>query len=159
MLLRKILFTAALLNICILSALYLRYFLLDNELNSTQLLKLLVVSLNLEYTVNTGINFGLAGEATSSRQFLLAALSVFICLVALIWGVITTSKWAVIIASLLAGGGLANAYERIAFGGVFDYLNVSLSFFANPYSFNIADIYIFIGALMFIFRPQIKAYE
>jgi len=61
MLLRKILFTAALLNICILSALYLRYFLLDNELNSTQLLKLLVVSLNLEYTVNTGINFGLAG--------------------------------------------------------------------------------------------------
>ena len=159
MLLRKILFTAALLNICILSALYLRYFLLDNELNSTQLLKLLVVSLNLEYTVNTGINFGLAGEATSSRQFLLATLSVLICLGALIWGMIATSKWAVIIASLLAGGGLANAYERVAYGGVFDYLNVSFSFFTNPYSFNLADIYIFIGAVMFIFRPQIKDYE
>jgi len=159
MLLRKILLTSVLLSICIISALYLRYFLLNNELNSTQLLKFLVVSLNLEYTVNTGINFGLAGEATSSRQFLLATLSVLICLGALIWGMIATSKWAVIIASLLAGGGLANAYERIAFGGVFDYLNVSLSFFANPYSFNIADIYIFIGALMFIFRPQIKAYE
>jgi signal peptidase II len=63
------------------------------------------------------------------------------------------------IAGLLAGGGLANAYERIAFGGVFDYLNVSLAFFTNPFSFNLADIYIFIGAVMFIFRPQNKDYE
>jgi signal peptidase II len=105
------------------------------------------------------MNFGLAGEATNSRQFLLAALSVLICLGVLIWGVISTSKWAVIIASLLAGGGLANAYERVAYGGVFDYLNVSFTFFANPYSFNLADVYIFIGAVMFIFRPQNKDYE
>ena len=154
MLLRKILFTSVLLVFCILSALYLRYFLLDNELNSTQLIRILIISLNLEYTVNTGINFGLAGEATISRQIFLAALSGLVCLGALLWGMISTSKWAVIIASLLAGGGLANAYERVAYGGVFDYLNVSFSFFANPYSFNIADIYIFIGALLFIFKPQ-----
>ena len=156
MLLRKILSTSVLLALCILSALYLRYFLLENELNSTQLIHLLIISLNLEYTVNTGLNFGLAGEATISRQVLLAALSVLVCLGALIWGVISKSKWAVIIASLLAGGGLANAYERIAYGGVFDYLNVSFWFFSNPYSFNLADIYIFIGAVMFIFRPQTK---
>ena len=159
MLLRKILSTAVLLSVCILSALYLRYFLLHNELNSIQLLNLLIISLNLEYTVNTGMNFGLAGEATNSRQFLLAALSVLICLGVLIWGVISTSKWAVIIASLLAGGGLANAYERVAYGGVFDYLNVSFTFVANPYSFNLADVYIFVGAVLFIFRPQIKDYE
>jgi lipoprotein signal peptidase len=36
---------------------------------------------------------------------------------------------------------------------------VSLAFFTNPFSFNLADIYIFIGAVMFIFRPQNKDYE
>jgi signal peptidase II len=143
----------------IVSALALRQYLQVAQLDGTRLFTILIASLNLEYTVNTGINFGLASEATTSRQFLLAIVSLLVCAAAILWGVISQSKWASMIAGLLAGGGLANAYERIAFGGVFDYLNVSLAFFTNPFSFNLADIYIFIGAAMFIFRPQIKDYE
>ena len=142
----------------IVSALALRQYLQVAQLDGTRLFTILIASLNLEYTVNTGINFGLASEATTSRQFLLAIVSLLVCAAAVLWGVISQSKWASMIAGLLAGGGLANAYERIAFGGVFDYLNVSLAFFTNPFSFNLADIYIFIGAAMFIFRPQIKDY-
>jgi len=142
----------------IVSALALRQYLQVAQLDGTRLFTILIASLNLEYTVNTGINFGLASEATTSRQFLLAIVSLLVCAAAILWGVISQSKWASMIAGLLAGGGLANAYERIAFGGVFDYLNVSLAFFTNPFSFNLADIYIFIGAAMFIFRPQIKDY-
>ena len=143
----------------IVSALALRQYLQVAQLDGTRLFTILIASLNLEYTVNTGINFGLASEATTSRQILLAIVSLLVCAAAILWGVISQSKWASMIAGLLAGGGLANAYERIAFGGVFDYLNVSLAFFTNPFSFNLADIYIFIGAVMFIFRPQNKDYE
>jgi len=143
----------------IVSALALRQYLQVAQLDGTRLFTILIAALNLEYTVNTGINFGLASEATTSRQFLLAIVSLLVCAAAILWGVISQSKWASMIAGLLAGGGLANAYERIAFGGVFDYLNVSLAFFTNPFSFNLADIYIFIGAVMFIFRPQNKDYE
>ena len=143
----------------IVSALALRQYLQVAQLDGTRLFTILIASLNLEYTVNTGVNFGLASEGTTSRQFLLAIISLFVCVAAILWGAISSSKWADVISGLLAGGGLANAYERIAFGGVFDYLNVSLAFFTNPFSFNLADIYIFIGAVMFIFRPQNKDYE
>lgn len=149
-----ILFSVLLLSI--VSALALRQYLQVAQLDGTRLFTILLASLNLEYTVNTGVNFGLASEATTSRQFLLAIISLLVCMAAILWGAISSSKWAGVIAGLLAGGGLANAYERIAFGGVFDYLNVSLAFFTNPFSFNLADIYIFVGAVMFIFRPQNK---
>jgi signal peptidase II len=152
-----ILFSVLLLSI--VSALALRQYLQVAQLDGTRLFTILIASLNLEYTVNTGVNFGLASEATTSRQFLLAIISLLVCIAAILWGAISSSKWAGVIAGLLAGGGLANAYERLAFGGVFDYLNVSLAFFTNPFSFNLADIYIFIGAVMFIFRPQNKDYE
>ena len=152
-----ILFSVLLLSI--VSALALRQYLQVAQLDGTRLFTILIASLNLEYTVNTGVNFGLVSEATTSRQFLLAIISLLVCIAAILWGAISSSKWAGVIAGLLAGGGLANAYERIAFGGVFDYLNVSLAFFTNPFSFNLADIYIFVGAVMFIFRPQNKDYE
>jgi len=51
---------------------------------------------------------------------------------------------------LLAGGGLTNAYERLAYDGVFDYLNISVGMFLNRFSFNVADIYIFLGASFLI---------
>jgi hypothetical protein len=63
-------------------------------------------------------------------------------------------KWAAPAAGLFAGGGLANAYERLAFGGVFDYLNFSTSFFDNPFSFNLADIFIFLGLVLFLLAPR-----
>ena len=141
----------------IVSALALRHYLQVAQLDGTRLFSILIASLNLEYTVNTGVNFGIASEATTSRQFLLAILSISICVALIVWGVVSLSRWAPMIVGLLAGGGLANAYERIAFGGVFDYLNVSLAFFSNPFSFNVADIYIFIGVILLIFRSQQSA--
>lgn len=134
----------------IISALAVRLLLTTTDLNGTTLLPLGIVSLNLEYTINTGINFGIAGEATSSRQFQLAGLAFAVCAVVILWGLRSRAKWAPAIAGLFAGGGLANAYERIAYGGVFDYLNVTLFQFTSSYSFNVADIYIFIGAVMFV---------
>ena len=136
------------------TALILRIGLIDQDLNGTTVLPLGIASLNLEYTINTGINFGLAGAATSSRQFLLAGLALVLSLAIIIWGARSDTKWATTIAGLFAGGGLANAFERVYYGGVFDYLNVSFIFYDNPFSFNLADIYIFLGLILFVIRPD-----
>ena len=138
----------------ILSALAIRGIVSANDMNGQKLLNVGIVSLNLEYTINTGINFGLAGDEASSRQIKLAALAVVICMAIAIWGTQSAARWAPVIAGLFAGGGLANAIERILYNGVFDYLNVSFIFYENPYSFNLADTYIFVAALLFILRPS-----
>ena len=144
----------SLIAFSILSALALRGMLSASDLNGQTILPLGIASLNLEYTVNTGLNFGLASDASNSRQLQLAALALLVCLATIIWSVRSAVRWAPLIAGLFAGGGLANALERLIFGGVFDYLNISLNFYENPFSFNLADIYIFIGALLFVFKPS-----
>jgi len=145
---------ALILVASVASALFLRDFLTGSDLNGVTLLPLGVASLNLQYTINTGVNFGLAGEASTTRQLLLSGAALVICLAVIVWGMRTTQKWAALAAGLFAGGGLANAYERLAFGGVFDYLNFSTSFFDNPFSFNLADIYIFLGLVLYLLAPR-----
>ena len=76
------------------------------------------------------------------------------CALIIAWGIRSPARWSTLIAGMFAGGGIANAYERLAYGGVFDYLNVSSSLYANPFSFNLADIYIFAGLVMYIVRPN-----
>ena len=145
---------ALILAASVASALFLRDFLTGSDLNGVTLLPLGVASLNLQYTINTGVNFGLAGEASTTRQLLLSGAALVICLAVIVWGMRTTQKWAALAAGLFAGGGLANDCERLAFGGVFDYLNFSTSFFDNPFSFNLADIYIFLGLVLFLLAPR-----
>ena len=147
----------SLLIFSILSALAVRGLLSAIDLNGRTLLPLGVASLNLEYTINTGINFGLVGNASSSRQLQLSSFAFVVCIAIIIWGIRSAGRWSLIIAGLLAGGGLSNAMERVLYGGVFDYLNVSFRFYENPFSFNVADIYIFVGALMFVFKPTNEA--
>ncbi|HBV54326.1 MAG TPA: signal peptidase II, partial [Rhodobacteraceae bacterium] len=49
-------------------------------------------------------------------------------------------------AGLLVGGALGNVVDRLLYGAVADFINMSCCGFSNPYAFNIADIAIFIGA-------------
>ena len=49
-------------------------------------------------------------------------------------------------AGLLIGGALGNVVDRLLYGAVADFLNMSCCGLSNPYAFNIADIAVFIGA-------------
>jgi len=60
-------------------------------------------------------------------------------------------RWAQISAGLLVGGALGNVIDRILYGAVADFLNMSCCGIENPYAFNVADIAIFLGALGLIF--------
>jgi signal peptidase II len=57
---------------------------------------------------------------------------------------------------LFSGGDLANAYERVVYGGVFDYVNVNTTFYQIPYSFNLAEVYIFGEVIMIVFALSHK---
>ena len=50
-------------------------------------------------------------------------------------------------AGLLVGGALGNVVDRVLYGAVADFLNVSCCGIENPYAFNVADIAIFAGAV------------
>lgn len=142
------------LAVSIATAIVVRGLLIVNDFNGTTLIQLGSISLNLKYTINTGINFGLASEAHQSRQFLLAALAAVISLAIIFWGSKSHLRWSGVAAGLFAGGGLANASERVFYGGVFDYINFNISFLNNPYAFNLADIYIFLGLILYLIAPR-----
>jgi signal peptidase II len=48
---------------------------------------------------------------------------------------------------LLLGGAIGNVIDRLLYGAVADFLNMSCCGFTNPYAFNVADISIFAGAV------------
>ena len=55
--------------------------------------------------------------------------------------------WAQVSGGLLVGGALANVVDRLIYGYVLDFLNTSCCGINNPFVFNIADIFIFAGAI------------
>jgi signal peptidase II len=48
---------------------------------------------------------------------------------------------------LLIGGALGNVIDRIIYGAVADFLNMSCCGIENPFAFNVADIAVFAGAI------------
>ena len=68
--------------------------------------------------------------------------------VALLWWVAQegAGRWHRIAAGLLVGGALGNVVDRLVYGAVADFLNMSCCGMSNPYAFNLADIAVFAGA-------------
>ena len=97
---------------------------------------------------NRGVNFGLfANSADLMRWGLIAvALAISVWVVVWIWREGANPR-AQISAGLLVGGALGNVIDRIVYGAVADFLNMSCCGIENPYVFNVADIAIFVGAL------------
>ena len=104
--------------------------------------------LNFRYGENRGINFGLFGGGSEAARWFLIALAVVICTAVLGWmWRARQSLKARISAGLLIGGALANVLDRLLYGYVLDFLNNSLPGRDNPFVYNVADIFIFAGAI------------
>jgi signal peptidase II len=115
----------------------------------TQVLQSSLLELNLVYSENRGVNFGLFGDA-DANQLALAAIAGIVCtLLAVI--LLRRGRVAHAVAGgLIVGGGLSNIYERITQGFVFDYINTPFLGFSNPYSYNVADIFIVLPILWWV---------
>ena len=104
--------------------------------------------LNFRMAWNEGINFGLL----NTSRWLLIAMALAICLWVVLWIKRENhGRLAYLSAGLLIGGALGNVLDRVLYGAVADFLNMSCCGFENPYSFNVADICVFAGAFGLIF--------
>ncbi|WP_371225179.1 signal peptidase II [Roseovarius sp. 2305UL8-3] len=102
---------------------------------------------NLRMAWNYGINFGLFAQDSPWVRWVLIAVALTIS-AAVLWWVHNdpAGRWQKIAAGLLVGGALGNVVDRLIYGAVADFINMSCCGFENPYAFNIADIAVFIGA-------------
>jgi len=104
---------------------------------------------------NTGINFGLLGNDASVTRWALVALAVALSVLLTIWARRSFTAWHEFIGGgLIIGGALGNGLDRVLYGAVADFLNMSCCGIQNPYTFNVADIFIFAGAMMLVFLPS-----
>ena len=104
--------------------------------------------INLRMAWNTGINFGIP----LGNKWILIALALAIC-IWIVWWMIRDKQgfWVQTSAGLVVGGALGNIVDRFFYDAVADFLNIACCGYENPWSFNVADIAIFIGALGLIF--------
>ena len=102
------------------------------------------------YGENRGINFGLLGDGTN--RFVFIGLALGICALVLYWiGRKPQKTVTYIAAGFLIGGAAGNVIDRLWYGYVLDFLNMSCCGIINPFVFNIADVFIFAGAIGLVF--------
>jgi len=108
--------------------------------------------LNFVMAWNRGINFGIGAGGPDAMRWVLVAIAVAIS-VGLAWWVLARAKTGLVIgAALVIGGAIGNAWDRVVYGAVADFLNMSCCGIENPYAFNVADIAIFFGAVWIAVR-------
>lgn len=107
---------------------------------------------------NRGINFGIGAGGPEVMRWGLIALAVAISAALVIWVRRRAARdaaramplaWG---AGILVGGALGNALDRLLYGAVADFLNMSCCGIANPYAFNVADVAIFAGAALIAWK-------
>jgi len=104
--------------------------------------------LNFRMAWNQGVNFGLGASDGDVMRWVLIFVALVISTIVIVWvrreqmGVI-----AQVSAGLLVGGAIGNVIDRLAYGAVADFINMSCCGWQNPWSFNVADIGVFLGAV------------
>lgn len=102
--------------------------------------------LEFQMAWNRGVNFGLFSGF--DMRWVLIGVAIVIS-IAVLWWLRKNggSRWVYLSTGLLVGGAIGNVIDRIFYGAVADFLNMSCCGINNPYSFNIADVAIFVGAI------------
>ena len=114
---------------------------------------------NLTMAWNEGINFGWFGSEHDAMRYVLITVAIAIVAV-LIWWARNKPSWLIpVCVGLITGGALGNVVDRIYYGAVADFINVSCCNITNPFAFNVADIAIFIGAVWLILFADRAANE
>jgi signal peptidase II len=97
---------------------------------------------------NRGVNFGLLAGDSPLTKWLLIGIAVLISGWVVVWlRRERPGRNAMMAGGLLVGGALGNVVDRLVYGAVADFLNMSCCGVENPFSFNVADVAIFLGAV------------
>ncbi|MDC3180788.1 signal peptidase II [Gammaproteobacteria bacterium] len=97
--------------------------------------------LNWHVVYNTGVSFGLG----ANTPFIVIAISQL-----LIWRYIIAHCPNSLGQTLITAGFIANLLDRLTYGGVLDFITITPLRATFPFTFNLADIYISLGAIILI---------
>lgn len=104
--------------------------------------------LNFRMAWNRGVNFGLFANSADVMRWLLIAVALVISVWVIVWLYREKpGRWMMIAGGLLVGGALGNVIDRVIYRAVADFITMSCCGYENPFSFNVADIAIFAGAI------------
>ena len=131
---------------------YTKLFILNNFTENTYYLNNYI---NLDLVWNTGIGFGLF-SSNSDIIYNLTSLLIIMVIICLIYFLICSEKYEKIVYSLIVGGALGNFYDRMFFKAVPDFIDLHYKNF-HWFTFNLADIFITLGIIAFLFKEIFKA--
>ena len=94
---------------------------------------------------NTGVNFGLFADSGDMARYVLAAGASLVSIGLLVGAMFCQRTLSALGLGIAAGGAIGNAIDRFNWGAVADFINLSCCGIHNPWSFNVADIAIFVG--------------
>ena len=107
--------------------------------------------LNFTFVKNYGFAFSFLNDESLNLNALIGVLIFFIC-VYLVYFIFlkahkeTLFKNQLMSFSLILAGGLGNLLDRLMYGYVIDFIDITF----NPYVFNLADSYVTIGLIMYV---------
>ena len=106
--------------------------------------------INFDLIWNTGIGFGLL-STNSLLVYNSVTLLIGIVILFLVYILAISEKVDKLIYSIIVGGALGNFYDRVIFNAVPDFIDLHYGNF-HWFTFNLADIFITIGILIFIIK-------
>lgn len=98
---------------------------------------------------NTGISYGLFSGGGNFQKWILISLSILIIIFLLSFIRNESSILSKLSISFIIGGALGNVLDRFIYGAVVDFISLHAKGF-SWYIFNIADMFIVIGVILFI---------
>ena len=98
---------------------------------------------------NTGISYGLFSGGGDFQKWILISLSILIIIFLLSFIRNESSILSKLSISFIIGGALGNVLDRFIYGAVVDFISLHAKGF-SWYIFNIADMFIVLGVILFI---------
>ena len=113
---------------------------------------------NISMVWNRGMSFG-QFQSEGVMRWVLVLISIAIGVGFAVWLYRATGKLLVIALSLVVAGALGNVIDRIRFGAVVDFIDVSPTIAFFPWVFNVADSCITVGAILLLLDQFIFSRE
>jgi len=113
--------------------------------------------LHLTMVWNRGVSFGLLRADVDLTRWALAAFSIIVAIFLAVWVRKATRPLAAAALGLVIGGAIGNVIDRVRFGAVADFIDVSRLWF--PWIFNIADAAITCGIALLLLDMLLQERE
>jgi signal peptidase II len=97
---------------------------------------------------NRGVSFGLLRADVDMTRWALVAFSIIVSVFLAVWVRRTSRRLTAVALGLVMGGAVGNVVDRIRFGAVADFIDVSRLWF--PWIFNVADAAITVGIVLLL---------